>query len=234
MVIDILILIIFAFTLYRGWKRGLIYNVGVVFLLLIAFYLASALSGVVAERVYEQALAKGSLVSIEEKISDDLNQGQSVDGALDNLGLPEAYKKIIKDDTEGLIPGMLDIVEQIGAESRRQVDRVASELTKSLIIMTIKIIVFMLIFFLSYFILKAILGLISRGLNKLPLIGTLNRSLGLLVAFMLAVFISGTVISLLPGLQTYFPAMEKMLGESRLASFIIDSPLYYSILDTIF
>ncbi|MDO5015628.1 MAG: CvpA family protein [Eubacteriales bacterium] len=234
MIIDIIIAIVFVIYLIRGWRKGGLYSIGLALALVLAFVLASNLSGLVAEKTYNFAKDQGLFANMENQITTDLKEGETVNQSLDNLGLPEAYQKIIGSDGDGIVGSMLGVVEDLGAESKRQADLLASQLTSNLIFVTIKIVAFLLIFFLSFILLKALLRLLSKAVNALPLIGVFNRALGLLIGFALAILITGTLLSLLPGLQANWPGLERALAESKLATVIRDSKLYYAILDTIF
>lgn len=234
MIIDIIIAIVFIIYIIRGWRRGGLYSIGLALAVVLAFVLASNLSGLVAQKTYSFAKEQGLFAHMENQITTDLKEGETVTQSLDNLGLPEAYQKIIGSDGDGILGSMLGVVEDLGTESKRQADLLANQLTSNLIFVTIKIVAFLLIFFLSFILLKALLRLLSKAINALPLLGVFNRTLGLLVGFALAILITGTLLSLLPGLQANWPGLENALAESKLAAVIRDSKLYYAILDTIF
>lgn len=234
MIIDIIIAIVFIIYIIRGWRRGGLYSIGLALAVVLAFVLASNLSGLVAQKTYSFAKEQGLFANMENQITTDLKEGETVTQSLDNLGLPEAYQKIIGSDGDGILGSMLGVVEDLGTESKRQADLLANQLTSNLIFVTIKIVAFLLIFFLSFILLKALLRLLSKAINALPLLGVFNRTLGLLVGFALAILITGTLLSLLPGLQANWPGLENALAESKLAAVIRDSKLYYAILDTIF
>lgn len=234
MIIDIIILVIFLVMLIRGWKRGLIYSAGTIVILLVAFFLAFSFSGPAAQRIYQLVQKNENINQLTQNISADLQAGKSPDDSFEKLGVPEAYRRIITGQSPGLVKELDHLINNLGSESKEYFDRLASDLAHNLVLVTLKILCFFVIFFVSSFLLRLLLKLVTSGINKLPLVGIVNRSLGLLLAFIMAIAVCGMILSLLPGLQSTFPGLAKLLTESKLAPLIEDSQIYNKVVDTIF
>ncbi len=238
MLIDILIILIFLVSLYKGWKQGFLYSIGLIVILIVSFFLASSFSSVLAVKLYDYGVEKEVFQEIKADLSTELYAGKTIGESLSSIGVPKNFQEILAsgsgEEAAGLIEELGKTVSDLGEKSKARVDGIAQELTRSLILLTIQILSFILILFVSNFLLRLLLSLISKGVNRLPLIGTTNRVLGLLVSFFFAVLISGLVLSVLPGLQTTFPSLEIAIEESKLAALLQDSSFYQSLLDTIF
>ncbi len=234
MLIDILIVIILLVCLVRGWRRGFLYNAGLVFMLLLAFFIASSFSGLLSAKVYQLGLEKGIIQPRQPKFVQQVKSEEELMLGLEDLGLTESYQNILKGDMQGVLKDFSASVEKLGDQSKAYMDEMTQAISEHILRLSLQIIVFILLIFASYFILKRLLKLLSLGINALPVLGPANRLGGAALGFALAVLLSGTLLSLLPGLGASFPAIESGLQDSQLASLISESQLYKLILNSIF
>lgn len=234
MAIDILIVLIFLVCLVRGWRRGFLYNAGLVFMLLLAFFIASSFSGLLSAKVYQLGVDNGLIQAKTPKFVHQVESEEDLKLGLADLGLTESYQNILKGDMQGVLKDFSSSVEKLGDQSKAYMDEMTQAISEQILRLSLQILVFILLIFASYFILKALLKLLSKGINALPVLGFANRLSGAILGFALAVLLSGTLLSLLPGLGASFPAIESSLQDSRLASLISESQLYKVILNSIF
>lgn len=233
MIIDIIILIIFALEIYRGWKKGALYSLGVIALLVVAFILAGVFSEPLSQRLYNVAEEKGSVQKLEAELNRDVTSGISVEQSLDKIGIPSSYQDILKRD-ETIMQKIEAFARDAGQEGQKQIQAAAKDLARNLISLAARIVSFVLILFVSFYLMRLVLSLISKGLNKIPILGSVNRGLGMVVGFMVALVLCGTLLSLLPGAGKTFPEVYKQLEQSRLANVIHESSIYKGFLDTIY
>lgn len=233
MIIDLLIIGIFVWEMYRGWKKGALYSLGVVALLGVAFILAGMFSEPLALRLYHAAEERGTVRKIETELHKDVSFGIGVEESLDRIGIPQSYREILKKD-ENIMRKIEEIARDASEAGQEQLQAAAKDLARNLISLGTRIISFLLILFVSFYLMRLILRLISEGLNKVPVLGVLNRGLGMAVGFMVALVLCGTILSLLPGAGKSFPEIYSQLEQSRLASFVHESSLYKGFLEIVY
>lgn len=234
MLIDILIVIIFLLCLVRGWRKGLLYNAGLVFMLLIAFFIASTFSGLLSAKLYQLGVEQGILQASKPSFSKQLASEADLTTSLQDLGLTESYQNILKGDMAGVFKDLSSSVEMLGAQSKAYMDEMTQAISEHILRLSLQILVFLVLIFASYFVLKWLLKWLSKGINALPVLGLANRLGGAALGFALAVLLAGTLLSLLPGLGASLPAVEQGLRGSQLAGLISESQLYKFILNSIF
>ncbi|MDO5033622.1 MAG: CvpA family protein [Eubacteriales bacterium] len=234
MLVDLVIVLILLICLIRGWLRGFLYNAGLVFLLLISFFIASTFSGILATKLYQVGVDKKILKSGPTQLVQQFDREKDLEDNLQNLGLTESYQKILQGDLGELMKGFSTSVEKIGAESQAYMKEMTQAVSEQILRLSLQILVFIFLLFASYFLLKFFLKLISKGINALPVLGLVNRLGGAGLGLALGILLAGTLISVLPGLAASFPALEDSLAGSKLADFLVESQLYKWILQSIF
>lgn len=234
MIIDIILGIIILSILYRGWSRGFLYTAGRVVILILAFILASSFSPLLSAKLYELTVDEAWLDATADNVAKNLQPATDLNSGLENIGLSETYQNILKGEFPELTEEFSKSFQDLHEQNVEYMTKTSKAIGSHLIMMTLRIVSFIILLIAFSVALGFLLNLISKGVNKIPLIGSVNRGLGLALAVVMAVVICGTIVTTLPGLQNQIPGIDKALQKSYIASFLIESRLYRNILDTIF
>ena len=191
-VIDILLIALFGFTVYRAAKQGFVASVLSTAAWVLAVLVAGQLCTTVAEAVYYPAVNDKVTEIIAARMPDLSDASLAVDyanGVVENI--PHFllnYAENAGIDTQSLVKGFSDV--DLTADS------IASELAEKIaapiILSIIKSIVFVLLGVVVFFVLKLVFKLINKFF-KIPLIKKTNEILGAVLGIIKGIFIVGSI-----------------------------------------
>lgn len=219
-ILDLVILCIFVLFIAVGVRRGLVKSAAHFLGSILAAFFASALGGVVAKWVF-QAMFRDALVQrISESLS-SLGTGATL-AAIDNVlsSLPDFIVRALQQ--AGITSNSLEGV--VSTRSGQAAELIADSLSP-VFISFLKVLAVIVLFAL-FMILVRVLADMVAGLFRLPMLRQVNKALGGLFGFLLAlvsVWIAVSAIQVfMPMLTTESQAdVELMLDRSVLAGLII-------------
>lgn len=210
-IVGVFLLIYAIIGFKKGFLKGLVGLLGTIIALVIAFSLTSVVVGFLNEHFHwNESMASWfeGMLNEKEGFSQPMTQA-GVESALEGLGLP------------GFLSGMvLKIVAGLTNTDGLTIAQVVSSALAGLLLTAI---VGVLIFIISAILLNALANLISKLLDKLPVLGTLNHFLGLLLGLVKAlifIYIILGVLSLLP-----FDSLRECLNQTYLISWMQENNL---------
>lgn len=285
MILDIILLCILLFELFRGLRRGLITSLGMIIVLLISFSLASVYSEPLAQAVLRSRTDFRVQEEIEKRLEEEIQKWTSPvlpqptdpDGAarteqgsgqntelnggktplpslnyrpqigqepgeftykiqqsLKNMGLPPAFLGVFE-GKYGSIPAQLQSLLDKSRETGTSAIRDAiHNFSRQIFELIAHALAFLLIFFVSHFVLKRLLKALSGLINKIPLIGGLNHLLGMFMGLIVGLVLCGLLLSVLPPLSGSLPDLREQLASSRLATWFMQSQVYEKLLALIY
>lgn len=209
-VLDVALGLILLYILYRSWRRGFIASLVQTVGIAAGFLLASFLKGPISEWGYNTFLEK----RVERYVADALAaQGDAVLGALS--GLDRAGDLAVQMLSRMLAESGLDFYasqdagqmskEILGRITQKGIDpaaAIAQVAVRPLVMTMLEIAVFFLLLFLADLAVRAV-ARVALGVNRIPLVGGVNRVAGLLCGAVYAVmagYIVSSALVLLAGL----------------------------------
>ncbi len=209
MILDLILIIIFAAIAYWGWSHGIlrmlsrifIFLVSAVASLLVTPYLSGAL-----ERVLMPSEAK---INLSNQLAQATTTTNNSDQLWWNFGLKQNMAKSLLDGV-------------VGNSSQAIADRLASSFV-GLVLFVILIIIFQ-------FALSMVIKGLTAGMDKLPIVGTANHFCGLLAGIVLAYFVCFLVVSVLGAMAPFKPEVATLVKSSMLYGWISDGILPQMIL----
>ncbi len=219
LIIDIILLAVVVLTVIISAKQGFVKVLLGLVGMILAFVVASHLSTVASEFIFDKMIAPTAKTSITKTIENLTDE--STDGVLEVL--PKSVysaAEVFNVDLKAIIEQNVEtsVSESAEAISEAVVEKVARPFLTSIVQMILFIILFVLIFVLIKLITKAI-DLVA----KLPVLKTANKTLGALLGFAKGVlfvyiicFILKLSINFIDG--GIFGIDEEILEASRIAS----------------
>ena len=154
--------------------------------------------------------------------------------SLKNMGLPPAFLGVFE-GKYGSIPTQLQSLLEKSRETGTSAIRDAiHNFSRQIFELIAHALAFLLIFFVSHFVLKRLLKALSGLINKIPLIGGLNRLLGMFMGLVVGLALCGLLLSVLPPLSGSLPDLREQLASSRLAAWFMQSQVYEKLLALIY
>ena len=255
MILDIILLCILLFELFRGLRRGLITSLGMIIVLLISFSLASVYSEPLAQAVLKNRTEFRVQEQIEKRLEEEIQNWNSpalpqpagqktgqdpgdftykIQQSLKNMGLPPAFLGVFE-GKYGSIPAQLQsLLDKSRETGTSAIHDAIHSFSRQIFELIAHALAFLLIFFVSHFVLKLLLKAISGLINKIPLIGGLNHLLGMLMGLVVGLVLCGLLLSVLPPLSGSLPDLREQLASSRLATWFMQSQVYEKLLALIY
>lgn len=232
MMVDGLILACFLSEMYRGYRKGVIYTLGVLLAFFVAFYAASYFSPQLSEQAYQLAVDQGIVQGMEQNISKNLVTEKN---GLASLALPEAYQRILDQHVgDSMLARLQQSIKQVGLESQAVMKKAVADVTSNLMKLIFQALVFLALFSLGLFLLRLILRSVSQLMNKIPVLGAANRGLGLAFGLVMGLFLSALSLQVLGLLTPLWPVIQSQLSASILSESIMASPLTVALMDIFF
>lgn len=216
-ILDIILLILILSTAYLGYRKGFVRSVSSLLATVVSFISAYILSRPLAGFIYETLNIRDKMVdtikpTINEQVYSATILSEHTDGALDttqveNLIEPikEAISKVsvltrnsvVSEEVAKVLIRDNDIATMMADPRADMVNTITEGLVNSLegvIMVILSSIVLAIIFFL----LRAIIGIITRALTSIfdaiPLFGTTNRLLGVVVGMLKGILYSFVIV----------------------------------------
>lgn len=226
MILDAVLLLVCLYEAIKGWKKGVLYTLGSLVVLVVCFFLANFVTTPVTDSVTAAIREGESTQKVAQLIETNL---QKTFQAQTNTYLQPYLKRLWRSNAEDARRMILDP----GKEMSHLAQGMVEQISKDFLGMIIWGGLFAIIFFTSFLILRGILRLISKGVNQLPILGHLNRFTGLLVGLLTGVLVSTLLLSLTTLLSGAIPGVELSLKQSHLAPILTKTNLIELFLDTI-
>lgn len=176
-VLDVLVILIMAFCIWNGWRKGFIKALSRLLTFVLALALALLLNGPVSQLVYDTTMAPGIRDTLAEHLQEEATGTveEQVDAALDNL--PGFVRNML--DNQGVDSGAA-VVEQLDGTTDVAAS-LAERIETAVIAPNVVMMIRGFVFFVLFFVCSLVASLLTRLLNKLfdlPVLRTINNSLG--------------------------------------------------------
>lgn len=178
-IVDAIIIAIIAIVIVRSSKKGFVSSLIDTFAMIIATIVSYMFTPEVSQFVYDSFI-KNSVSKGFEKILDDMNTNAAVADKVDAMiaSLPEGAVNLA--DSLGIInlnaigagihmPGVID--------NNQLITTVLNDFAYNVMITITKVVVFFILFVLATLVLRMVSNFLEN-INKIPLIGKLNSTLG--------------------------------------------------------
>ena len=212
MVIDILLILVIAFSAFIGYKKGFVKVIVKLGTFLIALVLAFLLQSSVAKFIGEDIGFKNTIsTTVQNKLSD--------------------YAKSKEDDKKTDIKMLEKTIDEINTAAEEKKAEVIQKWANNIADFILKGLSFIIIFF-TVAIVMGILSLILNTVVKLPVLNTLNGVLGLGSAVILMVFrimILLTIIYFMSPLEIVEPVIN-YINTSCITKLLYENNIIVSIL----
>ena len=178
-IVDAIIIAIIAIVIVRSSKKGFVSSLVDTFAMIIATIVSYMFTPEVSQFVYDSFI-KNSVSKGFEKVLDDMNTNAAVADKVDAMiaSLPEGAVNLA--DRLGIInlnaigagihmPGVID--------NNQLITTVLNDFAYNVMITITKVVVFFILFVLATLVLRMVSNFLEK-INKIPLIGKLNSTLG--------------------------------------------------------
>lgn len=178
-IVDAIIIAIIAIVIVRSSKKGFVSSLVDTFAMIIATIVSYMFTPEVSQFVYDSFI-KNSVSKGFEKVLDDMNTNAAVADKVDAMiaSLPEGAVNLA--DKLGIInlnaigagihmPGVID--------NNQLITTVLNDFAYNVMITITKVVVFFILFVLATLVLRMVSNFLEK-INKIPLIGKLNSTLG--------------------------------------------------------
>ena len=178
-IVDAIIIAIIAIVIVRSSKKGFVSSLVDTFAMIIATIVSYMFTPEVSQFVYDSFI-KNSVSKGFEKVLDDMNTNAAVADKVDAMiaSLPEGAVNLA--DRLGIInlnaigagihmPGVID--------NNQLITTVLNDFAYNVMITITKVVVFFILFVLAALVLRMVSNFLEN-INKIPLIGKLNSTLG--------------------------------------------------------
>lgn len=216
MLIDIVLIAILSLFIFIGWKRGLVMSVFLLGSTIVAIFLASVFSPVVATGLEKMGLPEKMAPTFssyaEDAINEKLEEKATIktEQAVENLPLPGFVKdKVVEKVDEVAAEEVSKIADSIGMEAAKAV---------------CALIAFVLIFVLVLILMQVVKGVLKFAV-KLPLVKQVDKTAGIAVGFVqggLLIFIALLLVSILSSFS-FMQGTIEAIENSTITKFLYES-----------
>ena len=216
MIVDIILIAIMAIAVFVGWKRGLVMSVFLLGATIIAIFVASVLSPVVATGLEKlgvaDAMAPKFSSIVEENLMEEYNENGAVDvnSAIEKLPLPSFL-------TEKISSGVNDKAEE-------SISKISADIGAKAATLACAVIAFIIIFVLVIIVMQ-VLKIALKIAVKLPLVKQTDKIGGILVGFLqgaLVVLVLLLFVSTLSSTE-FMSGIVKEIENSTITAFLYES-----------
>lgn len=191
-VIDILLIVLFGFTVYRAAKQGFVASVLSTAAWVLAIMIAGQLCTTVAQAVYYPVINDKVTEIIAARMPDLSDTSMALDyanGVVENIpGFILNYAEKTGVDTQSLVKGFSDIKLTSASLAAELAEKIAAPIILSII----KAIAFIVIGVVAFFVLKLVFKVVNKFF-KIPLLKKTNEILGALLGIIRGIFIVGSM-----------------------------------------
>lgn len=209
MIVDIAIVLIFLLICWISYRRGFLATLLTIASGIFSLVIVYILAGPVAKTLVQSGIFNGFRTNVELSLASRLNQtGGSIGQALAGLGIPESWSS--------------RIVTESTAASGNAARYAAEQLTH--LVAGVAAIILLFVFF--QIVVRFFLKRLAKGVNRIPIIGMINRVGGFLLgglwALLILYFLSLAVSALAPAV----PLFATWMNESVLLGYLAKTPLF--------
>ncbi len=214
--IDVILVIIFLIICYLSYKRGFVATfltiVSGIFSLIVVYALASPVAG----WLKDSGLFDGFTNSVRDSVAGKLGEtGGSIVGALTGIGLPGPWS------------------DRIAAESAASSLSAATYVAERLTELLAGVLAIVLLFVFLQIVVRFFLKRIAKGINKIPIVGTVNRISGLLLGGLWGLLLIYLVSLLISALSPAVPLFGEWMNQSSVLKYMAQTPLFMRAYDAI-
>jgi len=216
MLFDIVLIAILALFVFIGWKRGLVMSVFLLGSTVLAIFLASVFSPLVAAGLEKMGVAEKMAPTfsayVEEAITEELdkNSKTEAEAAVDKLPLPGFVKdKVVQKIDEKTSEEVSEIADSIGFEAAKTV---------------CALIAFVLVFVLVLILMQVVKCVLKIAV-KLPIVRKVDKIGGIAVGFAqgaLFILVALLLVSALSSLS-YMQSVVEGIENSTITKFLYES-----------
>ena len=178
--LDLGVILVFALMVFIGYKRGMFKALSRLLAIGLVLVLAITLSGPLAEVAFDNFISDG----ITESVADDLQEGSEestragITAVLESL--PTSIVNMMENNDVGTVDQIADKLEEEQAETTMTAAEIMTEkIIRPVALPFVRAIIFMLMMSIGFIIVSIVLKLLNKVITKLPIVGGLNKWLGL-------------------------------------------------------
>lgn len=217
-VLDIIVLSILAITIITSFKKGFVRSLLEFVSVILAFFIAKTYSPIVSEYISQNIISK----TVEAYLSKAASSNANLINTINSIS--DIFKNI--NDTE-ILNELAGIKLNIASQNI-SVDKIIDSLTQSISNSISSVIAFILVFIVSIIAIKIIIVLID-AIFKLPVIGTINKILGIILGLLkgiLFVFVFCLIVSFV--VMTGINSKEPLITNEIILQTYILKLFYYN------
>lgn len=180
-VLDLGIILVFALMTFIGYKRGMFKAMSRFLGIGLVLLLAITLSEPLAEWAFDSFAAD----SVAESVADDLQEDDSEEDRRAGITsvleeLPSSVVNMMMNNDIGTVDQIADKLEEEKAESTMTAAEVMTEkIIRPIAVTLFRALFFLIIMVLGFILVSVVLKLLNSVITRLPIIGGLNKWLGL-------------------------------------------------------
>ncbi len=225
-IVDAIIIAIIAIVVVRSSKKGFVSSLVDTFAMIIATIVSYMFTPEVSQFVYDSFI-KNSVSKGFEKVLDDMNTNAAVADKVDAMiaSLPESAVNLA--DSLGIInlnaigagihmPGVID--------NNQLITTVLNDFAYNVMITITKVVVFFILFVLATLVLRMVSKFLEN-INKIPLIGKLNSTLGGVLGVAKALIIILVVCTVMYFIVSSSDNVDLVgaISDSKIYNFVIEN-----------
>lgn len=217
-ILDILVVAVFALSIFLGWKRGFIKSMTGLLAFAVAIGVALWLSAPIAQWVYDGTVEPAVSAALEG-VQDDATQSVIASSDALLVDLPDGVRTLL---TAAGIENGETLAGKLSPDSTGSLaERLLTDVIEPVVVGAIRMIALLVLFLLTGFLVSLLLKVVDK-VFKLPLLKGINRTLGIIPGIIngvLGVLIVITLFHLLSVLGVLITpdALENTFIVSRLS-----------------
>ncbi len=217
LIVDIAIILILIIFAVNGARRGLLRSLAGLIIFLLSLVLSFLLVRPGSSWLVEQGLFSGYAGELSAKIEAMAGPGNSLlNVVLEKLHLPSVWLRHIS--------------SSIGAQE----SNLATAIALSLIKIAVSALLFWFLFLSISFLLKLAARELTKLLNNIYLVGSLNKLGGIVIKLFYGLVIVFLLIFLLTALTPLYPRFGLWLESSSIANFLREKNYFADLLESVF
>ncbi len=180
-VLDLGVILVFALLVFIGYKRGMFKALSRLLCIGLVLILAVTLSGPLAEWAFDSFVSDG----ITESVADDLQEDDSDESIRAGITsvleeLPDTIVNMMENNDVGTVDQIADkLEEEKAATTMTAAEVMTQKIIRPIAVTLLRALIFMIMMTIGFVVMMIVLKLLNKVITKLPIIGGLNKWLGL-------------------------------------------------------
>lgn len=214
--IDVILILILAGICVLSYRRGFVATLLTIVSGIFSLIVVYALAGPVSGWLKNSGLFDGFQNSVRDSVAGKLDQtGGSLVRALNSIGLPGAWS------------------DRVAAESASSSMSAANYAADQLTNILAGVLAIVLLFIFLQIVVRFFLKRIAKGINKIPIIGLVNRISGLFLGGLWGLLLVYLFSLLVSALAPTVPLFASWLEQSAILTYMAQTPLFMRAYDAI-